>query len=178
MLWIALILLLVGLLVYLLYLPIDIVISTSGNQYYARIGVLGRARVEADDNYILRIQLKTMFLRFYYYPLKKRVKKKKARKAVAKRYKFKWAHLNIAIRVIKSFDVKRFVLDMDTGNCITNAKLFPLFAFLNYSSGDTPVNYSINFSDNNRLDMHIQNRPIRIIKSFINPKKLYHGITF
>ena len=173
MLWIALVLFLVGLLVYLLFLPIDIVINTSGNQYYARIGVLGRASIEGDENYLLRIKLKTMFLRFYYYPLKKRAKKKNKNKEVSKKYKFKWAHLSTAMRVIKSFEVKRFGLYMDTGNCITNARLYPLFSLFNYRGG----NFNINFVGENRLDLHMQNRPIRILKSFINPKKLYHGIT-
>ena len=76
-------------------------------------------------------------------------------------------------RVIRSFEVKQFSLDIDTGSCITNAKLFPVFAFLDFWVG----NYRVNFEGHNSIVLHIQNRPYRIIKSFINPKKLYHGIT-
>ena len=77
-------------------------------------------------------------------------------------------------QLVRSFEVKRFSLDIDTGHCITNARLYPVFAFLDFWVG----NYRVNFMGRNSIDLHLQNRPYRIIKSFINPKKLYHGITF
>lgn len=57
-----------------------------------------------------------------------------------------------------------FYLNIDTGDCISNAKLYPLFAFFNYKGG----NFNINFEGKNRLALHIQNRPIKIIKTFFN----------
>ena len=53
---------------------------------------------------------------------------------------------------------------MDTGNCILNAKLYPLFALLNYYTG----NFYINFQGRNQLVLLVKNRPIDIIKSLIN----------
>lgn len=173
MLWIVALILVLCLLLYILFLPIDILIDTSKNEYCVKLGVLARAMIEGDDNYLFRIQVRTFFVRFFFYPLKKRPRKKKEKKSVKKKVRMKWSYLGTAVRLLKSFEVKRFGMDLDTGNCITNAKLYPLFAFFNYRGG----NFNINFRNENRLDLHIQNRPIRIIKSFINPKKLYHGIT-
>ncbi len=68
------------------------------------------------------------------------------------------------LRLLKSFRIKQFLLNVDTGNCISNAKLYPVFAFLNYRVGG----FNINFQGRNQLVLHIQNRPIHIIRSFIN----------
>jgi hypothetical protein len=56
------------------------------------------------------------------------------------------------------------VLDVDTGNCIQNAKLYPAFAFLNHHVGT----FHINFEGRVNMVLHMQSRPINIIKSFIN----------
>ncbi len=53
---------------------------------------------------------------------------------------------------------------MDTGDVVKNAKLYPAFAFLNYHVGG----FNINFQGRNQLAVRLQNRPIDIIKLFIN----------
>ena len=67
-----------------------------------------------------------------------------------------------AIRVIKSFKVKKIYINIDTGNCILNAKLYPLFAFLNYNNG----NYFINFQGQNQFILVMENKPIDILLSY------------
>ena len=69
-----------------------------------------------------------------------------------------------AIRMIKSFSIKQFYLNIDTGDVITNAKLYPVFAFFNFYTGG----FQINFQGENQAIIHIQNRPINIIRSFFN----------
>ena len=173
MLWLIFAFLLLALLTYLLFLPIDIVLNSTSRQFFVRLGVLARADVVQDENYLIRIDLRTLFMRFKFYPLKRKKSKKKTKKK-SREGKFKWSYLNTAVSLIRSFEVKNFSLDIDTGSCITNAKLYPAFAFLDFWVG----NYQINFDGRNHLELELQNRPYRIIKSFINPKKLYHGITF
>ena len=68
------------------------------------------------------------------------------------------------LRIIKSFKIKRMQLNIDTGDCIMNAKLFPVFAFLNYKVGG----FTINFEGRNQVALHAQSRPINIIKSIFN----------
>lgn len=84
---------------------------------------------------------------------------KKTKKKRSKDINFK-----TLLRVLKSFKVRQFQIDIDTGNCISNAKLYPVFAFLNYYKGG----FNINFENRNKVLLSIENRPIRIIKSFIN----------
>ena len=68
------------------------------------------------------------------------------------------------IRLLRSFKIRQFYLNIDTGDVIKNAKLYPVFAFLNYSIGG----FQINFMGKNQVVIRIENRPIRIIKSFFN----------
>ena len=153
-------------LIYLLLIPIIIVIDTVNNQYYVQMKGLLKANVLPDENEILKVRLKIFFLRFNFYPLKKRLspnKSKKTKKNHGKKPK-RNVDFKTVLRVIRSFKIKRFYLNTDSGNCITNAKLYPLFALLKYYKGG----YNINFLGQNVLILAIENRPIRIIKSIIN----------
>ena len=43
------------------------------------------------------------------------------------------------LRLLKSFKVQKLLVDIDTGDCILNAKLYPIFGFLNYHVGNFKV---------------------------------------
>lgn len=150
------------LIIYLLFLPIVLVIDTNLNQYFIQLQGLAKLNFEAHDKEVLKLKLKVLFLNFSFYPLKKDIKspEKKATKIKKK----KRMRLKTAYKFLKSFKVKRFKLNIDTGNCITNAKWYPIFYFLNYKIGG----FNINFEDKNELVLYLQNRPIYILKSFIN----------
>ncbi|MEN8789621.1 MAG: hypothetical protein ABF293_02870 [Flavobacteriaceae bacterium] len=175
MLWLIIGILFISLILYVLFLPLELVINTIQNQYYIRAGAIAKARFAIDENYLFRIELKALGIPHTIYPLRKKKKIKKDSKPEKKKRsrRFKWSYVNTGIRLIRSFELKQFALSLDTGNCITNAKLYPVFAFLNYKGG----NFQVNFKGENQLHLHLQNRPIRIVKSFINPKKFYYGIT-
>lgn len=152
--------------VYLLWMPIVLCIDTITNQYYIHVKGIAKASIESHKEEILIIKLKVFFLSFQFYPLRKNkgsAKKNKRGKYKIKKRKPKIS-LRTALRVLKTFKVKRFVLNIDTGDCIYNAKLYPLFAFLNYKIGG----FNINFDGRNQIVLHIQNRPLPIIKSIIN----------
>ncbi len=152
-------------LAYVLLAPINFYMDTATQRYDLSFGSLAKANLEMHKEALLRIKLKLLFMKFYFYPLKwkhareKRTSKKKklgkSRRSLGPRK---------GLRMLKSFKVKRLLVDLDTGNCISNAKLYPLFALLNYHIGS----FHINFEGRNRMALHMQNRPIRIIKSFIN----------
>ena len=154
------------LIMYLLFVPINLFIDTGSNQYYLQLKGLAKVYLEGHKEEVIRIKLRTLFMRFYFYPLRKfsRAKKKSQKKEVVSKKKRKGIDLKKGIRILRSFQVKRLLVEMDTGNCISNAKLYPAFAFLNHHVGA----FSINFEGRNRLAIHLQNRPINIIKSFIN----------
>lgn len=165
MLWIVFGILLVLFILYLLFVPLDVVINIAKNQYFVRIRGLAKVALEGHEKEFLQIKLNTLFTRFYFYPLRKKKKEQKKRIETKsrKRRDFK-SNFKRGLQVIKSFKVKKLMLDIDTDNCIQNAKLYPAFAFLNHHVGT----FKVNFEGRVNMVLHLQSRPIIIIKSFIN----------
>ena len=166
LLFIILILLLL-LVTYLLFVPIVFFINTSTNQYFIKAKGIAKASIEADELEIFKIHLKFLFFNFFFYPLKKKRLKKvnKGENKIAKEKPFKIVHFKKVLSVIKSFKVKQFQLDIDTGDCIVNSKLYPVFVFLNFYNH---TQCRVNFESRNSVLLSVDSRPIRIIKSFIN----------
>lgn len=163
----AIILILVLLVTYLLLIPIILFIDTSKNEYYIQLKGLARAYIEPHKEETIRIKLNVFFMRFYFFPINEIIKRNQAKKIKQKKYKTKSRKplgINKGLQVLKTFKVKQFAIDMDTGNVVQNAKLYPVFTFFNYYKGG----FNINFEGRNRLVVHLQNRPIDIIKIFIN----------
>lgn len=107
-------------------------------------------------------------MNFYFYPLRKKkasdnIKKIEGKNASKKKRKHKM-NFKTGLRLLRSFKVKTFYMNIDTGDCISNAKLYPVFAFLNYRYGG----FNVNFDNRNQVILELQNRPIYIIKSFFN----------
>ena len=153
----------VSLILGLLFLPIIIYIDTTSNQYYIQFKGVFKISFEKHDLEIFRLRLKILFFNFYFYPLKiKTIKKDK--ELIQHKLKKPKKHIPLSkiIRVIKTFKVKNCLINIDTGNCILNAKLYPLFAFLNYNHG----NFFINFQGQNQFILVLENKPINILKSY------------
>jgi hypothetical protein len=154
--------------IYLLFVPIILFIDTVNNNYYLQINGITKASILYDADAIIKITLKVFFLNFNFYPIKAQLskgKKAKTKKKKNRRQKAKvFFQKRTILRIIRSFSVKKFAVDIDTGNCIQNAKLYPLFALLNL----TKSNFRINFEGKNSLLLCVENRPIRLIRSFIN----------
>ncbi|RIV34255.1 hypothetical protein D2V08_09515 [Flagellimonas lutimaris] len=144
----------------LLFVPIQIFIDTDTGKYYAGLGGLAKASFESDEKELLRVRLKVLFYEHCFYPLTKPSKPTKSKKTKPKR-RIKFRQM---VRLLKSFEVKRFALDMDTGDYVVNAKMYPIFVFLN----QYVASFHINFENHNRLVVDIRNRPYRILKTFIN----------
>jgi len=159
--------LLVAIICYLLFMKMVLYVDTATNEYYVQAMGLAKANIASHDTELIQIQLRTMFMKFNFFPLKKSKKKRKKKKEkthkVALR-KRKTDDVKKLIRLLSSFKVVKVLVDVDTGDCITNAKLYPPFALANYYGGQL----SVNFEGRNRVVLHVENRPIRIIKSFIN----------
>jgi hypothetical protein len=165
MLWVVLSILLLLFILYLLFVPLDIVINIAKKQYFVRILGLVKVAIEGHETEFLRIRLNALFTRFYFYPLRKKEKekRKKVEKKSSRRKNIK-SNLKGGLQVLKSFKVKKVLVDIDTGDCIENAKLYPAFAFLNHHVGT----FQVNFDGRVNMVLHLQSRPISIIRSFIN----------
>lgn len=141
------------------------VLDTNNEQYYVQMKGIARADVIKDKKEIFIVRLKLFFFKFYIHPLKaKKGKKPGTLNAVKVDKKTKKLSFRTVIRIMRSFKVKKFYINIDSGDCITNSKLYPVFSFLNYRFGG----FHINFIGQNALVLVVENRPIRIIKSFFN----------
>jgi len=160
--WIIILILLLLLTLYLLLIPIVLFIDTATNQYYIQLKGLAKANVEKDVEELIRIKLKITFLSFYFYPLRKK-SSPKAKKLIKKSSVNKRKQIRKIFRMLRSFKVKRFLIDIDTGDSMTNAKLYPFYGLLNYKTGI----FNINYDGRNRMVLYMENRPLYIIKSFI-----------
>ena len=162
---VIILLVLSAILCYLLLMKIVLHVDTANNEYYLQAKGLAKAKIESHETELIQIKFNTLFLKFKFFPLRKSKKKNKKTKTdkttVSKRRTIEIQRL---LRIARTFKVVHLLVDVDTGDCITNAKLYPPFAFMNYYGGQ----FRVNFEGRNRLLLHVQNRPIRIIKSFIN----------
>lgn len=68
------------------------------------------------------------------------------------------------VKLVRSFRIKKFRMEIDTGDSVMNAKLYPMYAVFPFLN----IDFGINFEGRNELALVIENRPIRIIRSFIN----------
>jgi hypothetical protein len=158
---------LAGIFAYILLMPLELRIDSYKGLYCLRMGILAQASVESDPLEVLRLHLKVLFLDFYWLPSEISSRghdtKKKPKK---KTHSGKTPRMTMARvqRLLRSFKVKAFRLELDTGNPVLNARLFPLFFLLGQGSG------GINFQGRNHILLHLVNRPIHILNAFINLK--------
>lgn len=148
---------------YLLFMPIELFVDTAENEYYVRAKGLLKISVEGDANKLILLRLKLPFYNLNIYPLKPNRKTQKKKKVQRKNGRSNF-NFKKGLRLIKSFKIKFFRLDLDTGNYLINAQLcsaYPLF-------GQFPGRININFEGRNELLLSLQNRPIYMIRSFIN----------
>lgn len=154
-----LILVLVGFLV----IPIRLYANTISKQYFARIGHLAKAYLEEDKKEIIRFRIRVLGYQFILYPLKKKGKRSKI-KTSKKRAAKRKHNVRQVFRMVKALKVHTFELNLDTGNYFTNAKLYPVFGFINHHF----ANCQINYQGVNYLIIDIRSRPITLLRSFIH----------
>ncbi|MRX64014.1 hypothetical protein GJ691_07510 [Maribacter sp. RZ05] len=151
--------------VYILYTKVIIYVNTVTQEFYIRVVGLLKASVETDVDKLIRVRIEAWFMKFDVLPLdhKRKSKMKKSTPRPKSENKKKLTVHKI-LQVVRTFKIKEFVLNIDTGNCITNAKLYPLLSIANLCKGQ----FNINFQGQNQLILQIENRPVRILKAFIN----------
>lgn len=150
---------------FLLFMKVVLFINTGTQEYFIHAKGLLKANIEPDGEQLIRIHIKVLFMDFYFHPLN-HISPQKKGKTIKKQQvpKKRFLKMNRILKALRTFKVNQLVLNIDTGNCITNAKLYPVFAFLNLSQGQ----FNINFMGRNQFILHIQNRPIHLIKALIN----------
>lgn len=155
------------LIVYLLIVPIIFYIDTLTHQYYIQIKGVLKVDFLYDEADIMKLKLRVLGFDHYVYPLRPKLKSKTKSKALkaSKKSHAKLLSFKKIGRILKSFEVNQFYMDIDTGDCLKNAKLYPVCACCNFYFGSQMF---INFQGSNRLLLSIRNRPIRLIKAYMN----------
>ena len=161
--WYALpFLLLAVLLAYLLWMPLELRIDSSSRLFCLRAGVLARASLEPEPEQMLRLHLRAGFWHFYWRPTDFR-EGGRPKKAPGKRKSKGNFTARQLLRLIRSFRVRQFRWERDSGNPVLNARLYPLFCLLDHTLGG----FGINFQDRNQLELRLVNRPVRILLALV-----------
>lgn len=151
------------LLIGFLFSPIVVYIDTEKNRYVVTQFPVICFSIRVEQNF-LTPHFKLLGLNI---PITKKEKAQPPPKTKqTKSSKFKksihaWRFL--AENMMRSFTLKKFVLDLDTDDVVLNAQLVPLFLF---ASGGLRT-LTTNFNGRVYLHLHLQNHPARLLWIFI-----------
>ena len=147
----------------LFFLPLQLYLNTIKNEYVVRLGHIAKAYLESDKKEIIRFRIRVLGYQFFLYPLKTKGSRKaiETPKKKVRKKNFKGKRI---FQLARAFKIHAFELNVDTGNYVTNAQLYPLLGFLNHHLARCRINYE----GNNSLVMDIRSRPVTILKSIIN----------
>ena len=184
MIWvIVLVGLLLLLVIYILTVPFRLQISTARDLYRFSISGFGYVRIVPTDN-LFNLRFRILFYsrevelfkesddEISQSPRSKKggtTAKKQKEGDPQKRSRFRLSKkrrrwlLRKALRIPSTFKINLLHLEVDTGDYIKNAYLFPLFA----SISREPVNLHVNYEEINSLDLDVENRVYRVLKVFI-----------
>lgn len=144
--------LILWLIIWILFAPLYINISTRNDEY--QVGLSGLFRIYLDKDQGFAPYFKSPIATF---PIKSKTRKKTRKSKPKKRTKRSTdvpGLIKLTRAVLGSFRIKRFEVEIDSGDCITNAYLIALLS---------PIGgFRINDQGKNNLALTIRNRPIRI----------------
>ena len=146
-------------LIYLMVAPFFIEIDTDLGLFRVRFHQLVSASlILTDDIFLIELKITAW---------KKQIAFTKASvgSEVNKKKKQSKASIQKMYAVLKSFRVRKFFLSVDTGDVQVNGILYPIFVLM---SAKTGKNMTINFLNENRLVLQMENNVIRVLWSYIN----------
>ncbi len=169
---ISVILCLVAFLVlWILVAPFVIIIDTVNERYLVKLVTFGSAELLLRED-VIKIVIRVLFLRFSIDPFKPRkkkagIKKEKPGKPAKKKPFFRSLRSGrkFIIQMIRSFRAE-LEAEVDTGDVITNAYLFPAAVFLNREN----IHISVNNSGVNNFRLELRNRMIIVLFILIRYK--------
>ena len=152
------------LLFYVLFKPVILVVNTSTSEYYVQMKGLFKASLIGDEETVLKLNLKVLFFNYNFYPLRMKLKQKKELNKQKGEIKNRRVLFKKGLKFIKSIKVNKMYVNIDTGDCIANAKLYPMFTFFNYHFGT----FKINYMGENEVVVNLKSRPWNLVKAIIN----------
>jgi hypothetical protein len=167
MIWVLAILgLLMTLVVILLAVPIIVYVDTAEGRY--EVKVKGLVTFSVEGRWPFRPQVKVLGMtvrqkarRGKEMKVEKRIKKEKKKTSFLSRKTFR-AWWFLISRALRSFQIKSLVINIDTGDVVSNARLVPWFVLL--SRG--PLHLQTNFQGHVFVHSEVQNRLARLVWIF------------
>jgi hypothetical protein len=151
--------------VYALFAPIILEIDSRSYLYQFRIVPIFRIWWASDNLFghpemsIFGIRKKLTFLDF-----NKNAEESKTKKISKSKFRF-----FRFISLIKSFRVRTFYVDIDTGNMPLNGKLYPIMFLLSRITGKS---FNINFIGKTEVVIALRNNAFRLLKAYIKNKSI------
>ena len=172
--WIIILGVLIIAFAWLLIAPLYLYVSTSESRYEAGLTGIFKVLITMEENGLPAFTGKIFFITFnipVFKFRKKKIKastpkksKKKARKLTRKRLRL---IMTIIWKIIRSFKLRQFKLNIDTTDVIWNAYLIPVFSFAHRDN----IQLSVNYEDKNEFILHFENNLgriiIQVVSSFI-----------
>lgn len=159
---------LIGMVSVVLISPLVIWIDSAKNEYEVRWKGIGRMIMVPDQDKLFILRLRIFFLEWRFLPfsssgIQQREKSKEKGSTAAEPVMGRKISLRTLLRMLRSFHVQELEVEVDTGDYVRNAYLYPLFYFLS----DGRKQWLVNYKGINRIRMVIQNRPIRMLYAAI-----------
>ncbi|MEO9804936.1 MAG: hypothetical protein ABJF04_16890 [Reichenbachiella sp.] len=163
MIWVILVLsILLGVVIWLLFTPITLFIDTLESIYYIKVkGVCKISLNTAQEPISIDINLPIRKFTISSFERRKKYKKETQKgKKAPKSFKAIYQFVN---DLIKSFELVKMSLNVDTTDFARNAQLVPVFHFLSGKNRS----FSINFDGHTYFQLILKNRLIRILRPAI-----------
>lgn len=151
---------------WILFAPISIKADTYRNEYYLSFGGIGKAELVPVPDDIL-VRLRVAFWKKEFYPLHPsagRKQKKPKAEAGEKRKRQRAFPFRRIIKVLKSFHIKYFRLEVDTDDFVWNAYLWPVVG----CAGPLRRHVSVNFEGRNECRLLMRNRIWRMARAWLS----------
>jgi hypothetical protein len=146
----------------LLIAPMQLVIDSNRNLFGLQWKTIGAAKVFlAKDDIILRTRL--FFWQKDWHPLQWKPAKKKPKKKKPAKKKKNWLSFRRVKRLLRSFRVKKLLINIDTDDYVVNSYLYPLFYLLDRSQESLHINYEGEFD----CQLTVENRGYRILNALL-----------
>ena len=158
-----LLIILFGFIGWLLLSPIQLILDSNRQLYCVRWMGLGRIGMKVVPGDVV-VRYDSWLFHHDFYPLKRDQKKKAEKKKKPKkksRYSFGKVSRK-ARKILRSFEIKSFLVNLDTDDYILNGYLFPLCHALGKGK-----HLRINFQGEMEIHVVVENRLVRILKAII-----------
>jgi hypothetical protein len=168
MIWIAVIVLITGLMAWTLFGPVIIYLKTETNRYQLMLpGIFKAVIVQTDELFHIRGWIFFIPYRFDPFTGSKWRKKRKAGHPDERKWpELRSGNIQMMIDAFRSFRIRKLHLDLDTEDFVLNAWLVPAFTLINTDQ----IQLKVNFEGTSSLVLDLRTRLGSLLWIFIKNK--------